>query len=296
MRKTICLLLCAALFAAATAGCAADMDEREYVNPIDFYYCEPENAHGGETGALAYETVELGSEEVSVEHILELYFAGPATDALTAPFPSGLRCEQLWLEDGILTLQLSGEYAALSGVWLSLTNACLTETLLQLPFVSGVRFEGSGKMLSDQTAETFTEGSFLLEDTSMLHPEQTLTLYFPDAESGALRAERQSVRYEAKSELPRLALQALFSAEDAFPEGTSCEELSVQGSFCTVLLSGEFLSCDTDAQTAQLSVRAVVATLCALDEIDSVQLSVSGGEMTNVDLSAPLMPEEEWFQ
>lgn len=296
MRKTICLLLCAALLAATILGCTAGADEREYVNPIDFYYCEPENAHGGETGALAFETVELGSADVSVEHILELYFAGPALDALSAPFPSGLHCERLWLEDGVLTLQLSEEYASLSGVRLSLTNACLAETLLQLPFVSGVRFESSGKMLSDQTSETFTADSFLLEDTSMLHPEQTLTLYLPDADSGALRAERQTVRYEAKSELPRLALGALFSVEDAFPEGTSCEELSVQGSFCTVVLSGEFRGCDTDAQTAQLSVRAVVATLCALDEIDSVQLSVSGGEMTNVALDAPLMPEESWFQ
>ena len=66
----------------------------------------------------------------------------------------------------MLCVRFGEAYAELSGIRLSLTNACLTKTLLQIPFVESVQIETDGGMLTTQTATAFTEDSFLLNDAS----------------------------------------------------------------------------------------------------------------------------------
>ena len=69
----------------------------------------------------------------------------------------------------------------------------------------------------------------------------------------------------------------------------------MQGGLCLAVLSERFLQCDSGEQTAELAVHSVAATLCALDGIDRVMLSVEGGEMTHFSLSGELSPERDWF-
>lgn len=155
-----------ALLLALLCGCAPARPAAVYQNPIDFYYCDLEDPHGGALGALAKQTVDLVDPEITVEEILTRYLAGPDDPALTAPFPDGLTCESVTISDGVLCVRFGEAYAELSGIRLSLTNACLTKTLLQIPFVESVQIETDGGMLTTQTATAFTEDSFLLNDAS----------------------------------------------------------------------------------------------------------------------------------
>ena len=159
-------VILAALLLALLCGCAPARPAVVYQNPIDFYYCDLEDAHGGALGALAKQTVDLVDPEITVEEILTRYLAGPDDPALAAPFPNGLTCESVTLSDGVLCVRFGETYAELSGIRLSLTNACLTKTLLQIPFVESVQIETDGGMLTTQTATAFTEDSFLLNDAS----------------------------------------------------------------------------------------------------------------------------------
>lgn len=293
MRKRV-LALCLALALFAAAGCSAPTEPADsQTGVMQYYYCDFETAHGGTDGVLSGETADLDSS-AEPQELLAHYLEGPDSPELTAPFPDGLRCESAELQNGVLYLRLSEEYNTLSGIWLSLTNACLTKTLLQLPEVERVQIENGSGMLSSQTENAFTEESFLLEDRSMTDMAQSVMLYLPDKAAGVLRAERQTVSAAADL-LPMQVLSMLFEASAFFPEGTSCMELSIQGGFCTAVLSEAFLGCDTDAQTAELAVRAVVATLCALDGVERVQLSVQGGTMQHVSLTEPLSPAVDWY-
>lgn len=294
-RRLLTRLLAALLLLLVLTACAPQTDpESAMRQPVRLYYCDPSAAHGGTLGALAYETVDYGAGALSPDGLLALYFAGPKTETMTAPFPQGLRWVRATVEDGVLSLLLSEEYDTLSGVYLTLTNACLLQTVLQLPGVQQLYIENSG-LLSASAGELLTQEQFVLEDTTLLHPQQAVTLWLPDPESGLLRAEHRTLSYGARTELPALALDALFASSDIFPEGTGCLEVRVQGGFCTLVLSEEFLGCDAQAQTAALAVRAVAATLCDFEEIERVQLSIDGGEMKNVSLAEPLAPQDGWY-
>ena len=64
---------------------------------------------------------------------------------------------------------------------------------------------------------------------------------------------------------------------------------------CTVVLSEEFSACDTDRETAELAVHSVAATLCALNEIEQVQLQLPDGEdLTYCSIAEPLSPDRTW--
>lgn len=102
--------------------------------------------------------------------------------------------------------------------------------------------------------------------------------------------------------LPLLALQALVSREvpvnltRAIPYRTQVLDLSVTNGSASVVLSDDFMSCDVSAQQAANAVRAIAATLCALDSITAVQLSVIGETgLTYYDISQPITPQADWY-
>ena len=285
-------LLAAALALVLLVGCTAAITQRpRYVNPIDFYYCRQDAAYGSETGALAYETTELGRKDMTVEEILPLYFKGPLSDALRSPFPQGLACTHAELDGGVLTLHLNEAYGTLSGVELSLAAACLTMTLTQIAFVDSVRVQTPSALLTAQSGQTFTPEQFVL-----------FVLYFCGRSDGLLRKELRTVSYTSTDQLPTLALRALLDGPQEYgllstvPRHTQLIDLSVSDGVCLLVLSEAFSECDTDATSAVRALRPVVATLCAFDEIDAVQISlVDGSSMTYLDLGQSFSSEDSWF-
>lgn len=296
-------LLALLLAALALAGCAAVKSQQEqYLNPIRFYYLSREGGHNAETGALDYQTVDLVRNDRAVADIAAEYLKGPTTWVLASPFPDGTSCEAVWLEDGVLYLRMSQEYAQLAGIRLTMANACLTLTMMQLDFVQSVRIETSGSMLSNQNEAAFTADSFLLADRAAQEPVMHVTVYFADRESGLLRAEERQIAAVDDADAARLALDALLlgpasdALESTIPSGTQCVDLRVSDGTCTVVLSESFVRCDSDAVSAETAVRCIVATLCAQDGVERVNLSLlSGGNLKNIDLMQTFTPQSEWY-
>lgn len=297
--------LCAVALALvlALSGCSAAIVQRpQYVNPIDLYYCRKEAVFGSETGALDFETAELGRTDVTVEEILALYFAGPISETLRSPFPEGLACTRTELDGGVLTLHLNEAYGTLSGVELTLAAACLGMTLTQIEFVDSVRVQTPGTLLSPQAGEPFTPERFVLFDDSAYNPEQTVTLYFCGRTDGLLRKESRTVSYTSSDQLPLLALQALLAGPQEYgslsciPEHTQLIDLSVSDGTCMLVLSESFSDCDISAETAVRAVRQIVATLCAFDAIDEVHISLlDGSELVYFDLDQSYAPDQSWY-
>ena len=285
------------------SGCTSAIAQRpQMINPIDFYYCRQDAAFGSETGALGYETIELGRTDMTVEEILALYLQGPISDTLRSPFPKELACTGATLDGGVLTLRLNDAYGALSGVECSLVSACLTMTLTQIKFVDSVRVETPSALLYAQTEQKYSEDSFVLFDASAYNPERTITLYFCGRTDGLLRKEAHTVSYTSTDQLPSLALQALLEGPKEYglvstlPDLTQIIDLTVSDQTCTLVLSDAFADCDTGVKSAEAALRPIVATLCAFDDISAVRISLlDGSSMIYLDLDQSFSPDENWF-
>lgn len=291
MHKRICLT--AVLLALCMlCGCSAAVYIRSpEEQQIQFYYCVESTDTGA--GALISRPVSVPDERPDA--VLQQYLTAP-TEEGTA-LPDGLRGSYSFesCEDSTLTLLLDEN--APEGLPASLSAACLTLTMTQLDSVERVRLVRAYR----QTEATYTADQFLLYDTSADQPEYVVRLYYPDKD-GLLTAREAVVRTADANQLPLLALQALVSREvpvnltRAVPYRTQVLDLSVTNGSASVVLSGEFMSCDTSARQAANAVRSIAATLCALDGVTAVQLSVIGETgLTHYDISQPIAPQADWY-
>ena len=103
--------------------------------------------------------------------------------------------------------------------------------------------------------------------------------------------------------LPEQVLTALIAYEgvggirNPIPAGTKLLSVRMENRTCIVDLTGEFLDGCSDAFDEQSAVRAVVATLCALDEVSSTEILVEGLEPAyrSAHLLRVRQPAVEWF-
>ena len=288
-RVGIAVLLAACML----CSCSAPVYPRSTDEPqLQFYYCTGEGADTG-IGALAARPVSVPDERPDA--VLQQYLTAPAGEGFSLPDGLSSSCAFDSCEDGTLTLLL--DETAPEGLPASLAAACLTLTMTQLDGVDRVRLVRTQR----QTEVTYTAEQFLLYDTSADQPEYVVQLYYPDKD-GLLAARDAVVRTADMEQLPLLALQALVSREvpvnltRAIPYRTQVLDLSVTNGSASVVLSDDFMSCDVSAQQAANAVRAIAATLCALDSITAVQLSVIGETgLTYYDISQPITPQADWY-
>lgn len=299
MRRILAILLLLALLCGCT-GQGIPAGESQ----LTFYYRRADGANdesfGSETGALTEKRVTLGGD-VSVEEVLEAYLQPPEDEGLVSLFPDGTICTGTKLQKGVLTLEMNETYASLTGYARTLAAAGLTMTLTQLDSVDAVQIRTPSGALLGRASMRWTRDSFLLQDTSWLYPERTVQLYFAGA-NGKLQVEKRAISYESPEEIPENTVQALLDGPESeqlrspVPAGTKLLDVQVTGTLCTVVLSEEFSACDTGREAASLAVRSVVATLCALSEIEQVQLQLQSGEdLVYCSIAQPLKPEWSWY-
>ena len=135
MKKRLLRLIPAALALAALWGCAAGGGGPEDgAYRIWFSALDDRSARV----AVGYELRQLPEDQPPVEALMEELLTGPEGQELTSPFPTGARLLGWSLEAGELHLDLSGQYGGLTGVDLTVADACLALTLCQAPGVESV--------------------------------------------------------------------------------------------------------------------------------------------------------------
>lgn len=300
MTKRILSFFLLTAFLLSLCGCGEK--QSDFINPIDFYFLDAEEQSGTQTGALAHETVDLLSKDVEIQQILNRYLKGPTEECLKSPFPAELKAEVARLQDGELYIQLSSEFDTLSGISLTLATACLTMTLTQISGVDSVKLETGSGVLSQQANEAYSAQRFLFYDELASHPEQQVSLYFY-SEKGSLEAERRSIAYKEGENIAVTTFQALMNGSSqeryssGIPEGTELLDLTVTDAVCKLVLSEDFAECDTGVLKARHAVRSIVASLCSLSGIESVQITlVDGSALSYYDISEPLAPDATWFK
>lgn len=106
-------------------------------------------------------------------------------------------------------VDFSRQYARLAGIDLTLADYCVTLTLTQLDGVNAVSITSGGRELPYRETQTLTAADPLLSMREDALRPITVSLYFLDPTSGALRAEKRALALYEGQTRRELALEAL---------------------------------------------------------------------------------------
>lgn len=279
-RKGTVLLLCAALMAAV--GCAARQDSAGKGGGTEYlvYYSALSDQRG--ESAVEGERHTLPQDQDPVPSLMEVLLEGPDSARLTSPFPDGLQLLDWQLEEGRLHLDLSEQYYSLSGVDLTLADACLTLTFCQLEEVESVYVTVEGRELSYRAVQQLSAGDILLSGGADEPLAMGVELWYLRPDGQALEVERRQIVKTVDQTLVQAVLAAWAEGPEdgltaCLPEGSQIRDVTLQDGVCTVDLSPEYIQGLPQNETAAaLMVYAMVNTLCEVDGVEAVQLYIEG--------------------
>lgn len=194
------------------------------------------------------------------------------------------------IENGICTVNLSSEFVSnmpKSFQAERLSVYSIVNSLTEMAEITAVDFWIEGAPLQELSFMELPAG--LQRKESLIAPLDTnvehATLYVScDAERlVALPCGFQNPEGKDIKELTLQELIGFESADGAFgciPEGTRMLSLRMEGNACIIDLTGEFLSGCKNSQQELLAVKSIVATMCAFENVSSVEILVEGLEPT----------------
>lgn len=189
-------------------------------------------------------------------------------------------------ENGRLRLTFSENYRQMDSVREILCRDGIVQMLLQIPDVNGVEFYIGEEEIRDASGDAIglmDEDTFVTNPGSEINSVKTtsLTLFFANEEGNALVKEEQEVRYLSSRSLERLVVEQVISGPEeedhkaTLPAETEVINVAVSNGVCYVNLGSEFTRLMSDV-SPQLTIYSLVDSLCQLDEVNYVQISVDG--------------------
>lgn len=273
-----------AVIALLLAACTAPAEER---TPDDYelYYAAPLDASDGgdaiRADTLRVENSGAMSTTELAETLMTALLAPPKDGALRSPFPGGTELQKVAIAGGRAMVDLSEQYARLSGIDLSVADCCVALTLTQLDGVNAVHITANGRELPYRKTQLLTAADALLSGGEDALRPINVSLYYLDVETGALRAQQQTLAlYEGQSRVSAV-LEALLRGPEGdetlqalLPEDFTMLSSRTDGHVCYVNLDGRTLPQDEIQRT--LAVESFAESILSLSGVEEVQFLVDG--------------------
>lgn len=148
MRRRLSLTAALVLLLSLLCACAAQHVQEMDENGYELYFLSDPNSAGGGDAIRTQEkrlTLDGAMEtEDCVRALMEALLAGPDEPSLSSPIPEGTALKSLKVSGRRAQIDLSAQYARLTGIDLSLADYCITLTLTQLPNVNAVSITADG--------------------------------------------------------------------------------------------------------------------------------------------------------
>ena len=299
MKRIIAILAALTLLLAA---CAAPAEE---TSPDDYtlYYAARLDDASGEDAIRACGVRIAGGAAMLrtelAERLVAELLTQPEDAGLYTPFPNGTTLQKLTVAGGRATVDLSAQYARLSGVDLSLADYCLTLTLTQLDGIYAVHITANGRELPYRRTQLLTAADPLLSSSEDVLRPIDVSLYFLDLGTGELRAQQQTLAlYEGQSRV-----SAVLDALVRGPEGDDTLRPLLGADFsilssrtdegtCYVNLS-PLVPLSKDRALQPLVLESIGRTLLSLSGVTEVQFLLDGEPLTQfaVEAAAPAADE-----
>lgn len=272
-----------------------------------------------------YETTLSRDETVAlVEEFLKQLQSGGEDANSKSPISENVEILDYQIKNTQLSLFFSAAYNEKSGIEEILSRAAIVESLCQIDGISYVEFyvEDQPLMLAGNAVGLMNQDSFVLnlEDQGEEKSKQ-VTLYFANAKGTALRAVSTSVTYNSATPLAKMLVERLIHGEETImglekqeneiippiPEETVLNSLTIRDQVCYVDLGSGFNNL-LEGISSEVSVYALVNTLCELPNVNHVQFTIDGepqdkyGEMEHfssllerkLDLVEEISGEPDW--
>ncbi len=167
-RRLILPLLVLLALCCACAG----QETAQQADYVLYFLTNEQAAHGPALGTEPYSPLEEdktaeGEELPDPGALLEALTAGPVSEELVSPFPRGVSLRG-WEWDGeqpgVVIVDLSEQYGALTDLSLTLADYCIVLTLSQVEGVEGVEITAGGHSVSYRGHQLLTAGEAVLFD------------------------------------------------------------------------------------------------------------------------------------
>ncbi len=255
------------------SGCAGEEGTQ---TGLELYYARESNLSlDSALSSVAWEG------ETGIESIFQQLLLDQEDEGLVSLIPSRTTLKGWSVEDGVLYLNLSGEFGTLSGIELTMASYCLVLTYCQLEEVSAVAITADGEYLLEQ--ELLTPQQVILDGGEGDTGTMTATLYFPLSDGSGIGSEQRVLTITENRSKAESILDALCAgAEDKelsvyLPESDQGITLWIQESICYVNLTEEWrLELEEDWSALPQKLQCVVNSLCQLDDVESVQFLMDG--------------------
>lgn len=160
MRKlmAIALILCLLL-----TGCAGE--SKRFITALTFYYPLQTTDYSMGSAYIQPELREGAGLDKSFVNLLNVYLEGPVDETLyRTPFLDNTRVVSVFREIGILHVTMNTEFAAHTGLDLTIACACITMTCLELSSAQTIRIYAQDATLDGAEFIEMSQSSLLLID------------------------------------------------------------------------------------------------------------------------------------
>jgi germination protein M len=289
MKLRLCLALTAFLMLSA---CSSTANQEE----IQIYYA----VSNGGSSLSALDSESWQGSEADVEHIFRALCQSPESSQLYSLIPQNTTLQSWKLKNGKLSLDLSGEYATLSGVQLTIANYCIALSMTQLDQVEAVSITADGEPMTQQ--EWLTEDQVMLSGGQGDTGQITAYLYFPMEDGEGIGVEERALELAEDDTPPEAILTALCQGPESklliayLPDSAEDITLWVDNEICYVNLTEEWTQELEESQVGLSTVlRCITNSLCGQESVSSVQFLMDGAVMEDWEDTGwdfPVFPDE----
>ena len=281
------------------AACAPSPEEQSADDYTLYLSAQLEDSDGGdairERSVRVADSGAMPTAKLAETLISELLEADDDLE-LRSPFPSGTSLQKLTVAGGRANVDLSEPYARLSGIDLSVADACLTLTLTQLDGIYAVHITANGRELPYRRTQLLTAADALLSSGEDVIRPINVSLWFADKDTTALRAQQQTIAlYEGQSRVSAVvdALKRGPAGDDTLqtllPESFAILSARTEDGICYVNLSGYVMQSIDEAQRAPI-LESLSRSILSLSGVEEVQYMVDGESAPQWTMS-PVAPE-----
>ena len=281
-KKIICLAQ--VLLLLILTGCSEQGVEQPEEGLTAVYYI-----NNDETKTEAYYVqIEAEGADEEVQALLDALATKDPKARYKAPLAMGFKVQNVDLQEGILTLDMSLEYKRLVFTKEVLVRAAIVRTLCASEYVDAIFFTVDGKPLKDHSGfevGAMDAGTFISNDGNEIntYEEADIMLYFASADGNSLISVYRNKFYSTSMPLEKFVVDELISGPSSGVEGLypsvnpsiTVQSISTKDGVCYVNLSSDMLKPYGNVPTA-VSVYAITDSLCNLPNVDKVQILVDG--------------------
>lgn len=207
---------------------------------------------------------------------------GPSTEGSKGVISKSAKLISLAVNGNVATVNISKHYLEKKGVDELILRFAIVNTLCNIKGIEGVVIQVEGNnLVSDTTGKEI--GVLRMDDNIVFAPEDKLavTLYFPDKSFEHLSGEVRRIDVQNALSLEKIVVDELLKGPQdkelsaSIPQGAKLLSVEVKDKVCFVNFTKEFVAVSGSAVTT-MSLYSVVNSLCALKNIESVQILING--------------------